>query len=358
MDEAPNSGLPGALHSRFVAALARHPGSLREERYVFAGRPVRLRVVGAEMAMRTHRAFAHLRCTGDLRSPALRIDLWDETETAIPGLPEAFTSDLERNWLACDGVLTASLDGRYVGFRYREAVTILDRVEQRMIGCRRHGARLSGGDYSKPLLMMLSIWYHDRGVQVLHTGLMAHSGLGVLVPGESGSGKSTTTVSGVEQGLEFLGDDFVGLERSANGGFLGHSLFSTACIVRDNLSRFPELRQQVVDDASQAEDKPILFLSEIFPDRIRTTVPIRAVVLLRIRQERTRVRPARRAEALHHIAASTLHTVVPRPGRDALEMIGALVETVPAWWLELGSDLCDIPAAFARIAADATLHDS
>jgi len=358
MDASPNEGLPGALHRSFVAALAHHPGSLREEHYVFAGRPIRLRVVGAGMAMRTHRAFAHLRCTGALRAPMLRIDLWDETETAIPGLPESSTTDLERRWLACDGVLTASPDGRYVSFRYREAVTILDRVEQHMIGCRRHGAHLSGGDYSKPLLMLLSIWYHDRGVQVLHTGLMAHSGIGVLIPGESGSGKSTTTLSGLEQGLEFLGDDFVGLERSADGGFLGHSLFSTACLLRDNLSRFPELRRQVVDDASQAEEKPILFLSEIFPDRIRTTVPIRAVVLLRIRQAHTRVRPARRAEALRHIAASTLHTVVPRPGRDALEMIGALVETVPAWWLDLGSDLCDIPPAIARIATDDALHVS
>jgi len=340
-----------ALRRGFVTALAKHPQDVRDERYVFAGRPVRLRVVGSGLAMRTHRAFAHLRRSDDPTPPMLSIDLWDETETAVAGLPESAATDLERKWLACDGLLTASPDGRFVSFRYRESVTILDRVEGRMIGCRRQGAHLSGGEYSKPLLMMLSIWYHDRGVQLLHTGLIAHAGVGVLLPGESGSGKSTTSLSGLEQGLGFLGDDFIGLERGPDGGFLGHSLFSTACVVRENLRRFPALQRHVVDDASLEEEKPILFLSEIFPERICATVPIRAVVLLRIRQEHTRILPARRADAMRHVAASTLHTVVPRPGRDALEMIGALLEAVPVWWLHLGPDLRDIPPAIARIVA-------
>lgn len=347
-----------ALRSGFLTALARHPGQVRDERYVFAGRPVRLRVVGGGLALRTHRAFAHLRRTDDPTPPVLTIDLWDETETAVAGLPESAATDLERKWLACDGLLTASPDGRFVSFRYRESVTILDRVEGRMIGCRRNGAHLSGGEYSKPLLMMLSIWYHDRGVQLLHTGLIAHAGVGVLLPGESGSGKSTTSLSGLEQGLGFLGDDFIGLERAPGRGFVGHSLFSTACVLRENLERFPQLQRHAVDDASLAEEKPILFLSEIFPERICATVPIRAIALLRIRHERTHILPARRAEAMRHVAASTLHTVVPRPGRDALEMIAELLEVVPAWWLHLGPDLRDIPAAIARIAAGGDAADA
>ena len=353
---APTDGVPTRVRrmdEAFAEALARQADAVRNEVYLFAGRPVRLRIVGAGFAERTHRAFGHLRPTaGDLVAPVLTVDLWDETETGVPGLQDAASTDLDRQWIACDGQLTASPDGRYVSFRYRDSVTVLDRRGGRMIGCRRNGSHLSGGEYSKPLLLMLSIWYHDRGVQMVHAGLIAHAGAGVLIPGESGTGKSTTSIAGVAQGLGFLGDDFVGLERRGDGSFVGHSIYNTACVVRENLlARFPDLRAHAVHANLPEEEKPIFFLSEIFPDRVHRTVPIRAVVLLRVGHERTQLRPARPAEALRQFAASTLHTVVPRPGREALQMIGELVARVPAYWLLLGPDLRDIPAGIARIAA-------
>jgi hypothetical protein len=341
------------MHCAFLEALERAPATVRDEVYVFAGRAVRLRVVGAGLAARTHRAFGHLKSgSADTEPPILRIDLWDETETGIARL-EAASTDVDRSWVACGGMLTASPDGRYVSFRYRDSVTILDRHGQHMIGYRRNGLHLSGGEYSKPLLLMLSIWYHDRGVQLLHAGLIAREGAGVLLPGESGTGKSTMSLAGVAQGLEFLGDDFVGLERAEDGIFLGHSIFNTACIARDGLDRFPAIRSHAVEESFPEEEKPILFLSEIYPDRIQRTVPIRAVALLRIGTGRTQVRPARPAAALRQVAASTLHTVVPRPGREALQLIGELVAGVPAYSLVLGPDLREIPRSIDRILSGA-----
>jgi len=210
-----------------------------------------------------------------------------------------------------------------------------------------------GGEYSKPLLLMLSIWYHDRGVQLVHAGLIAREGAGVLLPGESGTGKSTMSLAGAAQGLGFLGDDFVGLERAGDGIFLGHSIFNTVCIARDGLDRFPTIRAHAVEESSPEEEKPILFLSEIYPDRIERTVPIRAVALLGIGRDRSQVRPARPAAAMRQVAASTLHTVVPRPGRDALQLIGELVARVPAYSLLLGPDLREIRRSIDRILSGA-----
>jgi hypothetical protein len=343
-----------ALQEGFLAALQRHPTLIRQADYAFAGRSVRLRVVGAGLGKRSHRAFSHLRIAR-APAPTLAIDLWDETETAVRALDDAGASDLDRQWIACDGLLTASRDGRYVSFRYQDSVTMLDRHAQRMLGCRRNGAHLSGGEYSKPLLMMLSIWYHDRGVQLLHTGLIAADGAGVLVPGESGSGKSTTSLAGLVDGLEFLGDDFVGLERGGDG-FVGHSVFGTACVHQDNLRRFPSLESLAVEDDDAIEEKAILFLPELFPDRLRASVPVRAVALPRIGAERTEIVPARCSEALRHFAASTLHTVVPRPGRDALQLLAELVEKVPTWWLHLGPDPRDVRHAIERIVRTPGRH--
>jgi hypothetical protein len=230
---------------------------------------------------------------------------------------------------------------------------VLDRQEQRMMGCRRRDSHLFPSESSKPLILLLSVWLHDRGLRLLHAGLVARDGAGVLLPGESGTGKSTTSLAAAVQGLEFLGDDFVALERSGDGAFIGHSVFSSTCIVRENLSRFPELEAHAVEDGAAEEEKPTLFLSEILPGRLRAAVPIRAIALLRIRQERTEIRRASRPEALRALAASTLHTVVPRPGRAALEALGQLVERVPAYWLLLGHDLREVAPSIERIVASA-----
>lgn len=351
-----SSALMQRMRNAFREAVGGGTAEVRDGLYTFAGRPVRLRVVGGRLAERTHRAFGHLKRTGEADGrPTLTIDLWDETETSILGPPATGAPDIERQWVACGGALAASPDGRYVSFRYQDSVTVLDRHAQRMIGCRRGGSHMSTGEYSKPLLLLLSIWYYDRGVQLLHAGLIASNGAGVLLPGESGTGKSTTSLASLTQGLEYLGDDFIGLERAGNDEFCGHAVFNTVCIARENLGRFPDLRAHAVDDGFSQEDKPILFLSEIYPDRLRTTVPIRAIVLLRIRSERTEIRPARRAEALRAFAASTLHTVVPRPGREALEMLGAVVERVPAFWLLLGPELRDIAPSIERIVSNSVV---
>ena len=340
------------MAAAFADAAGRSPARVQEAAYAFAGRPVRIRVAGDALGGRTHRAFAHLRAHDAAGAPGLAVELWDEAETAIPCPVDSEAADLDRQWIAAGGILAASASGRYVSFRYQDSVAVLDRSAGRLVGCRGAGSRLSTGEYSKPLVHLLSVWFHDRNVQLLHAGLIAGPRGGVLIPGESGTGKSTTCVAAVAQGLEFLGDDFIGLEQ-VDGGFVGHSVFGTACLARRDLDRFRAIAGRAVHDGIPEEDKPILFLSEVFPERLRASVPVRAVVLLRVGAERTEVMPAGRAEAMRHFAASTLHTVVPRPGREALVRLAALVERVPAWRLQLGPDIEDLAPAVDRILSAA-----
>jgi len=344
----------GLMEAAFAEASGLPSARVHEAAYAFAGRPVRLRTAGEALGLRTHRAFAHLRAA-DAGAAALSVALWDEAETGIPCPIGPDVADLDRQWIAAGGILAASESGRYVSFRYQDSVALLDRRARRIVGCRGAGSRLSTGEYSKPLVHLLSIWYHDRNVQLLHAGLIAARGGGVLIPGESGTGKSTTCVVGVVQGLEFLGDDFIGLEH-VDGGFVGHSVFGTACLARRDLNRFGAIAARAVDDGIPEEEKPILFLPEVFPERLRASVPVRAVVLLRVGAERTELRPAARPEAMRAFAASTLHTVVPRPGREALARLGALVERVPAWWLLLGPDLDDLAPSLDRVLSAAVRH--
>jgi hypothetical protein len=65
-----------------------------------------------------------------------------------------------------------------------------------------------------PTLALMEL-VRRRGFYPLHAACLARNDSGVLVCGPSGSGKSTLTLALLEQGLDFLGDDLVFLDRSS-----------------------------------------------------------------------------------------------------------------------------------------------
>jgi len=66
------------LERGFAEAAARAPGALVETNYRIAGQPIRLRVVGTELAADFDRALYLVRAT-DGADPALTIEVWDNT---------------------------------------------------------------------------------------------------------------------------------------------------------------------------------------------------------------------------------------------------------------------------------------
>jgi hypothetical protein len=82
---------------------------------------------------------------------------------------------------------------------------------------------------------------------------------------------------------------------------------------------------------------------------VLTQVAIRAVAYCRVSDAaRSRVQPASKAEALLAIAPTSLLQIHGRR-RDSLDRLARLVDRVPCFRLELGSDLASIPAAIDEI---------
>ena len=111
-----------------------------------------------------------------------------------------------------------------------------------MIGWSCYRQQVSLYERGRPLHVPLCLWHCDQGFQVMHAGLVAEHGAGVLFPGMGGSGKSTTCLSCLEAGLQFLGDDFIALSQDADDIFIGHSLFGSAHLEPEHLLRFKTLR--------------------------------------------------------------------------------------------------------------------
>lgn len=345
-----------ALQAAFELAMERRPDCLCESFYTFAGRTVRFRIVGRELAEQIGRPFAHL-VADTMISPVsdLAIDLWDQEEAGISCWGASTPHDVGSRQPSRDEVLTISSSGRFVGHQLLRSRAWLDRQARHLIGWTRSASQLSLYERGKPFHPLLCVWYYDRDVQVIHAGLVSLNGKGVLLPGMGGVGKSTSAVACLCAGFDFLGDDYVGLQVLADGSFVGHSLYSSTWLEPDHMARFPVLPLHAIRGLYPWEDKSLILLSDLFPKRLERIAPIRVLALPRVvDSSQSRIRPASKGEGLREIAPTSLFGVTPRPGARGFKRLAQLVERIPSYWLELGRDLSQIPQRVEELLALAT----
>jgi hypothetical protein len=313
---------------------------------VFAGRGARVRVVGERLGTHVRRAFSHL--AGRVSPSQLTIDLWDEAETGIPAPPPPDVGPAS-SWGAGGGLLRSVDGGRIVGHQLDHSNLWLERDAQRLVGSVTCADDLSLYERGKPLHYLLSLWHNDRGTFVIHGGLVSQEGRGVLLAGVGGSGKSSSALACVCEGFDYLGDDCIALEARADGTFSGHSLYSGAWIDPRHLAWFPALATQVLEPTG-GEEKALVLLDQVRPARLARTTRLCAIALPRVAGGAVAsLRRASQGEALMALAPSSLVLFAPSPGASGMRQLGQLVRGLPAYWLDVGTDMPSIPRAIKAI---------
>ncbi len=333
------AGALEALRVAWARERAQAPRAVFEASYLLAGRTVRLRVVGLRLARLVSRPFAHVRIS-DPGSPALTIDLYEGTSPA------------RGHALPLAGVLASSADGALLAHARPDSLTVLDRRQGHLAGRIDPDGRQAGRERARPLSLMLAVWCGDREIQLVHAGLVARDGHGVLLGGSSGAGKSTAALACASAGFDFLGDDCVALRRNGDGAFEGHSLYCSTALAPAELPWFPALAAHATEAAPGDDDKAIVFGTEAFPGRLPPMARIRLLVLPRIVQRGPLgVRPASGAEALLALGPSSL---VKRaaPAHDALRRLSALATRVPSYWVDVDRRLDAIPRRVGALLAE------
>ncbi len=361
---APTSGLNGSgrgfadpdgayvgLAAGFATAATACPERLRVSDYQFAGSRIRLEVVGPRLAAVYERSLAHLRVDEGSGVPGLRIRVWHAAETGTV-TPALASLDDPRS----KGELTASADGNRLRLRRSHTLTAFDRPSGTVYGWIADLDLLGIYEMGRPFNSELLFWNKERGLQALHAGLVAHQGRGALITGPSGSGKSTTTLSCLLSGLDFLSDDYLAIRPDSEGHPTGHALFASAFVVADHLRTFPTLARIAVSARYADEEKSMVPLADLGNGPLADSARLSAIVLPRVTGRPTpRVRDASSAEALLRMAPSSM-LMLQRAGVEdrverqvELEALSRLVETVPAYWLELGGGVEQIPGLIRDI---------
>lgn len=340
----PASTLFESARRSFAESAQRQPEIVREIRCRLLGLPVRLRIAGRELADTIAAPLAHLRCDDDATPAELEIELWDEGATGVAGPVRAIAGVLESEWEYGDETLAVS--GPLVAYQLHASIVCLDRGERRIVGWFPSHARLALHQRGKPLQTILSVWAHDRGAQAVHAGCVARAGTGIVLPGKSGSGKSTAALAAALGGFSFLADDLVLVDAS----FGLHSLYCSAWLDTGHARRFPSLAIHATPGVLPMETKALTIVDELAGVHTVATARLAALALPRIVDgPATGPRRATRAEALFVLAPSTVLQLHPRSGKRELERLAAMTERVPAFWLELGTDLEAIAAHVGEI---------
>lgn len=322
-----------ALES-FEKGRRQEPSLLREFRFRLAGEEVHLRVLGPMLFEEVAAPFAHLPTWSNATRTPLRIDVWHEAEWEVSPIRAYPTSDLGPY-----GTVTASPDAGIVAEHRAHSAVWLDRRERSIVSWVSDRDRMHLDERARPFHRMLAVAMGDRDVQFAHAGLVAVAGKGALFVGKGGSGKSTSSLICLLEGMDYLGDDFVGISTTGPGCHLGHSLYSSAVIGLDHTDRYPALAASARPGYHAHEVKSLVNLSRLAGGRLASEVEIRAVILPRVTNtERTSFRPASRRDGLVALAPSSL-MLVPGSHSKTLERLAAVTNEVPCFWLDLGRDL-------------------
>ena len=129
----------------------------------------------------------------------------------------------------------------------------------------------------------------------------------------------------------------------------------SVCTIRQScrgdvdLERFPHLATMVSNKSRLENDKALLFLNDHFPKQVTRGFCLKAILLPVItHMKETRLVPTGAGATLTALAPSTLFQL-PSAGGAAIKTMSRLARQVPAYKLELGTNLAEVSSVILNL---------
>ncbi len=225
------------------------------------------------------------------------------------------------------------------------SICLLDLQEEKGIFCTSSPRKLKNYERGRPFLNILYPWLKSKNFRIIHAAAVGFDQNGLILGGVGGSGKSTTSLAAFGHGMEFGGDDYV-IYSPENKGYC---LYNSAMVDDDSIKRQTWLDPSSFDMKNNFSEKINLFLQQIAPQRILKEYNIKAIVLPRINQtEFSSLSNISPMQALKLLAPSTILQLC-WVEQVELSDLGSLVQKVPCYQLNLGTNLTQTTALLHKI---------
>ena len=309
--------------------------------FEWAQHAVRVMLTGIENTDFFTDAIIHRLTTQTSGEPELTIYVVDDS-VAKAVLPEPFWSEQDLDQY---GHLQGLSEHEFAEYSAQNQVfTVLSRQTGLCVIWIRSVAGLPEWERSFPFRTVLYQWFKNSQFLFVHAGAVGFSEGGILLTGKGGMGKSTTTLACLDSELQYAGDDFVMIDTET---LAVHSLYNVAKLEASNFHRFPELTPFISNKQALPHEKGQLFLHFCKPECLILQFPLKAIFLPQFTgKEATTLRPATKAEALRALAPSTIGLLRAEP--RLMGRITALIQQLPCYWIETGTQLDQIPETISH----------
>lgn len=200
------------------------------------------------------------------------------------------------------------------------------------------GAALPYYERGAPVRTILNWWLSQHDMQCVHAGAVGVAEGGVLLIGKGGSGKSTTALACLESDLLYASDDYclVGTQPSP----YVYSLYNTAKLRGSlDIERQPHFLPMLDNPERMDDEKLMIFVGQHLPHKLQNGFPLKAILLPTVTSNiDTKTSPVSAGEALRSLVPTTLFQL-PGAAEQAFRRMTRLVQQLPCYRLELGSDI-------------------
>jgi hypothetical protein len=328
-----------ALPDFFAQAAREHSQALAaaggDERTLCLGdRRIRLRFAGRPLADALSDALRPNLVAGE-GAADVTIDLWEES--GVPG------GALGLPWRDVDlgprGLLRGRPDAAVVAVHEAGvgAVTLVDRAARHLLYRVPGVSTLPWWERAAPLRPAFFWALSARRRHLVHAGAVGDARRGgVLLAGAGGSGKTTVAMAALSAGMAYVGDDYLLLHCEPEP--VAWNMYGTGKLDAGHLARFPHMARAVHVSANPLpEEKSVLDVEALAPGALVRSLPIRAVLVPRIRGGQARLRRTSAGQALLALAPSTTFQM-PFDDGQAARSLADLARRVPAFALDVGDD--------------------
>jgi len=307
--------------------------------YRIGGLVVQLQIIGKALTTRLTPALAHL-AISDQAAPALKVLLWDRAVTSIllPPSPWQMEDYGQRS------ELRGCQEGRFLAAYQLDSgsLSLLDQQNHLALYVVQDATHLPYYEDGMPLRTILHWWLRDQSRQLVHAAAVGNGDRGVLIVGKSGSGKSTTALASLFAGMNYVADDYCAVKLDPKPRV--YSLYSSGKVAAEHLCHFPMLNLLVNNPVGLGQgEKALVLLQRHFPTQLSPDLPLQAILLPIITgQSETSLAAASKSAALRALAPSTIFQL-SNGGEQDFRLLARLIERVPAYHLNLGTELTQIP---------------
>jgi len=305
-----------------------------------------LEFVGESLSDLVWPAISHREGVSDGSSRAdASLCLWDMSEARLTLPPLALlpadntapTSNLASWNRSTDTNDTGVVHGWFQPLE--SVISMLDLEGGRGWYCVRDAGSLPAWEAAAPLRALFRWVLGVHGMALVHAAAIGSGGAGVLLAGQGGAGKSTTTALCVLGGFTSVGDDYIVIDSEAK---TAHSLYRTLKLHRHLVEEGPFAS---FGSSEAGQHKRLLWIDDVSPSSLVPEVPVDAVLLPRVGERADSVFLATSPAEVHKALVPSSILQLPGPGSQTAADVANMARHTPGYDALLTSDL-------GRVATD------